>query len=482
MKISACFHDIHQEILQRLQQAQQRIDVAVAWFTDKELFDALCRKAQQGVAVRVILIDDNINRGADKLNFVRLQNLKGEVTFLEPQNSNKMHHKFCIIDTAMVITGSYNWTYQARKNNENVTIIENAPEIAAEYAEIFAALTATDSPTATPHIAADVVRRRLEMIKNFILLDDIEDIAPQIRKLQPAAESYRLQEILQLLQTGKYQQAVELISDYLRRFTALVVHDDIESAELKFELKILELRLEAINNEQADLERNISLFERKQYEILGDIIAEILRIKVQYQQLKLQKMQENPQEDDDIEEAAQQAEQAEQTHREYSEEFEEIKHTEVQQLNAEQAERLKHIFRKSRGLCHPDKVPEELKEQAQAIFIELQKAYKNNEITRVEEIYQQLQAGDFSLNKTKSSTLTALEILRSTIAEMRYKIEQSLADLRALYAEPVAQLLQQIGEQETAWTDYLTQKRADLQAELDFWQRELSLLQGDDDE
>lgn len=37
-----------------------------------------------------------------------------------------MHNKFAIIDSAVVLTGSYNWTVTAsNKNQENILIIES---------------------------------------------------------------------------------------------------------------------------------------------------------------------------------------------------------------------------------------------------------------------------------------------------------------------------------------------------------------------
>jgi phosphatidylserine/phosphatidylglycerophosphate/cardiolipin synthase-like enzyme len=33
-----------------------------------------------------------------------------------------MHNKFCVIDGQAVITGSFNWSYKARQNHENITI------------------------------------------------------------------------------------------------------------------------------------------------------------------------------------------------------------------------------------------------------------------------------------------------------------------------------------------------------------------------
>ncbi|TAE00475.1 MAG: hypothetical protein EAZ97_05805 [Bacteroidetes bacterium] len=38
-----------------------------------------------------------------------------------------MHNKFCVIDSDIVLTGSYNWTNQAQRNDENITV-QNAAD------------------------------------------------------------------------------------------------------------------------------------------------------------------------------------------------------------------------------------------------------------------------------------------------------------------------------------------------------------------
>ena len=48
-----------------------------------------------------------------------------------------MHHKFCIIDESIVITGSFNWTSQAvLYNQENILFYENS-QIARKYIDEF---------------------------------------------------------------------------------------------------------------------------------------------------------------------------------------------------------------------------------------------------------------------------------------------------------------------------------------------------------
>ena len=52
-----------------------------------------------------------------------------------------MHHKFAIIDKAVVVTGSFNWTSQAVLNNqENILFFENkglAQQYTDEYNKLF---------------------------------------------------------------------------------------------------------------------------------------------------------------------------------------------------------------------------------------------------------------------------------------------------------------------------------------------------------
>ena len=48
-----------------------------------------------------------------------------------------MHNKYCVIDDKIVITGSFNWSFQAANYNfENIVVIES-PEIAEKFKKQF---------------------------------------------------------------------------------------------------------------------------------------------------------------------------------------------------------------------------------------------------------------------------------------------------------------------------------------------------------
>ena len=126
MELKAHFSNIHKVIINHLEQAQTEIVAAIAWFTDRDIFEVLCKKARSGIKVAVALIGDEINQGPGGLNFHRLRNFGGQVIFLPlgSRDAPTMHHKFCVIDRSTVITGFYNWSQKARNNDENITVVD----------------------------------------------------------------------------------------------------------------------------------------------------------------------------------------------------------------------------------------------------------------------------------------------------------------------------------------------------------------------
>jgi phosphatidylserine/phosphatidylglycerophosphate/cardiolipin synthase-like enzyme len=132
MKISAHFSDIQSCITQELNEAQIYIVVAVAWITDKSLWNILIKKALEGVNVEVILVQDETNKKylPEIIDFIK----SGGNLFWDDH-----HHKFCVIDMKTIITGSYNWTNMAnfRGKRENIIIIKDDSENGRKFSEEF---------------------------------------------------------------------------------------------------------------------------------------------------------------------------------------------------------------------------------------------------------------------------------------------------------------------------------------------------------
>lgn len=124
------FDNIEQRILNEIKEAHYAIFVSVAWFTNKKLFQALLEKAKNNCYVSIIIQLDEINSQCG-IDYSQIQVGRSEC-FIISKEAELLHDKFCIIDFRKVITGSYNWTYKAAHNSENILIL-NDPSVATQY-------------------------------------------------------------------------------------------------------------------------------------------------------------------------------------------------------------------------------------------------------------------------------------------------------------------------------------------------------------
>ena len=453
MELKAYFSDIHRVIIDHLGEAQTEIVAAVAWFTDREIFDALCKKARSGVKVSVALIGDQINQGPGGLNFRRLDNLGGQVTFLPPGGRADpiMNHKFCVIDGVTVITGSYNWSRKARSNDENITVVTNSQAFAGKYLDAFNRLLGRAGHVVDTGSADDIVatRRRLEVVRNLVLLGEMDEIGQQIHKLRVVTEMPSMGRLIDALNSGQFETALELIDEHLHKPTALIVADDAALGRLRFELSVLEVRLESLSDEKAELERRLITFNRRHDEVLGEVIRRLLQARAEIARLAARQQKGSAMQQD----ADEAARDAEEVFADYSRQHEELRNEDpLPSLNESDETELKDIYRKACSLCHPDKFPEDRKEAAHRAFTDLQDAYKANNLARVREIHISLASR--GLPDTRSTTLGTVDAFKAAVAEMEYAIARALRELQALHRSDAYRLLESAGSNEADWQKY----------------------------
>ena len=130
------FTNIQEELIERINQSKDSLKIAVTWFTNHDLFNAVIKKLDNpAYKVTLIVLNDRINNSKQGVNFQKLIDCNG--SFYYSSFDKMVHDKFCIIDDKIVITGSYNWTYKAEYINwENVVIMESTEAVKA-YSEEF---------------------------------------------------------------------------------------------------------------------------------------------------------------------------------------------------------------------------------------------------------------------------------------------------------------------------------------------------------
>lgn len=114
--------DIYQKIQKELHAAEFEILIATAWFTDEDLYNILAAKVKEGVRVEIIMADNQEN---EKLNFASLTTAGAAVFKIRNSGYGIMNQKFCVIDKRIALHGSYNWSVNAKKNNQESIISTN---------------------------------------------------------------------------------------------------------------------------------------------------------------------------------------------------------------------------------------------------------------------------------------------------------------------------------------------------------------------
>jgi cardiolipin hydrolase len=124
-------------LIATLQSARRSISVAVFSLTCDEIAHALLDAHRRGIKVRLITDDEQIaSAGSDAASL----RAAGVPVRHDGSRQRLMHHKFCVIDGAVVLTGSFNWTRSAVLfNDENVLVLRDL-NVAKQYERAFETL------------------------------------------------------------------------------------------------------------------------------------------------------------------------------------------------------------------------------------------------------------------------------------------------------------------------------------------------------
>lgn len=137
IKVDCYFEEIGQEVVKSILAAKKTIKIAMAWFTNFEIFKVIKHKlTNSDVKITLVTNNDLINNGGYCLNFNELIDAGLELYLYE--YPDMLHHKFCIIDSNLVMTGSYNWTFFSESvNRENMLIIKGDDNLIDAYSNEF---------------------------------------------------------------------------------------------------------------------------------------------------------------------------------------------------------------------------------------------------------------------------------------------------------------------------------------------------------
>lgn len=403
MQTEALFENIATRLEQELCEAEQSIYIAVAWFTNPRLFDTLLTKAKQGITVQLIISNDLINQQSP-IDYSGL-NIGNSVAYLIGDGKDDlMHNKFCVIDEYTVINGSYNWSKKAERNHENIIITTGDSVLAQSFIKQFKKIRNSyfDHQDHIPDLPLDKIIKRLEILKNYVILEDLDDITRETAKLQAFSFQQDINQITHTLGQHQFSTAIALIDNFIKNHQAIVIYNDIDLVALKLEIRQLEHQLNAYDNEKIEIEKVLNEFNHQHTKELGWYISRILYLRKILSQ-------------DDPKAYAE----AVQDEKDYHEQIEAENAKVIYELDEEQRKDLKKAYRKASQICHPDRVSEDMKEIAEQLFIQLNEAYEKNDIQTVTKILAELEQGIF---RPRSETVSEKSQLQAIITQLKFKI------------------------------------------------------------
>ena len=158
--------EIRSRLIISINEARYSIFVAVAFFTDKGIADALVKAYKRGLNVQVVVSNAQMN------SFVKAILANNGVDLYQVEDS-LMHAKFMVVDEDKVINGSYNYTLRASKENKEVVNITTGKEV-SDYKNIFMDLIEGLTPV-PPEAEKNTYDKKIE-VDQGVFADRLESV------------------------------------------------------------------------------------------------------------------------------------------------------------------------------------------------------------------------------------------------------------------------------------------------------------------
>lgn len=132
----SCSYRHLRRLIELLEMATSSLDVCMYFITSQELSETIVRVHRKGVSVRIIADAAMADGSGTQIPIFR----KHGVPVRMKKTSFLMHHKFLVINKAILISGSCNWTSQAFAGNWDNIIVTSAPALVVPFSQHFSQL------------------------------------------------------------------------------------------------------------------------------------------------------------------------------------------------------------------------------------------------------------------------------------------------------------------------------------------------------
>ncbi len=402
------FADAHALVAQQIGSARQQVLCALAGPCGRPLFELLLGCCRKGVALTLVVSGDPQDQ-APGIAWERLGALGATLHRLRP-GAPRLHTSVCVVDGAAVLSG-------------DLARLQVLPD--AQSAGLLLQTNAA--------LADDCARGLSQLAVEHA---DAQDAAPGGLPVAPAAAAPA---------------------------TALATFDDPQQWAPPWQTALLQAHALALQADLADMHRTINAFDQAQDAAIGPLLRDCLDAKRQH----LQALHAQTGSD----EARTQADDAQAQFERYTQD-QDAKPAAAPALDAAAQAQMKQLYRKLAMRLHPDRVEEDDKTEAQALFQRLQASYEHNDFAALLALEQQVLLAPQAVPgaSTGTGTGTGTGTLRGSglrspaqqAAALKERLAQHQRDRAGILRSATWQTL----STQSNWTLWFSQQASYLHAEM----------------
>ena len=125
--------DCENAIVSCIRNARHSVKICVFTISENVITREIISAKKRGVSVTIITDNDKLNDKGSDIRWLADEGVKIRID----ESSSHMHHKFCVVDKEILLTGSYNWTKSAADRNQENLLVTEDPKMVKAYLNEF---------------------------------------------------------------------------------------------------------------------------------------------------------------------------------------------------------------------------------------------------------------------------------------------------------------------------------------------------------
>lgn len=293
--------------------------------------------------------------------------------------------------------------------------------------------------------------KRLQTVKYLIISNNYEELELELNMLEQENETGEHNLIIEHIRTAEFNEAISLIDKHLQAKEKIQKRHEGSLTGLQTVENIYKIRHSVLFYKKTDIRKLINSFRVRHNREIGTLMAQILKLR---KEILFKEYKSNPKQETAWREA-------ERDQRRFEKSFSKAEKEAIPHIKSEEKKRLQKTFRKASKLCHPDMVADDFKEQAQEIFVELQRAYFFNNVERVKEILDLLEKHEYQ-KIGRTNQITEKHLLIASITKLENDVKRLKAEISELEQSEVFRTIKDINN----WDSYFEELQIKFENEL----------------